>query len=64
MGFLQSMAQIVLATAVLFALLLVFSLLAGEPGTGPYVTAQLTLVPVVLSLITSILVIYTGWDPF
>ncbi|WP_226042612.1 hypothetical protein [Natrinema sp. DC36] len=64
MGFLQSISQVVLALAVVFFLLLAFSLLAGEPGTGSYIVAQLTLIPVVLSFIASVIVIYTGWDPF
>lgn len=64
MGFLQSVAQVVLAMAILFFLLLAFSLVAGEPGTGAYIVAQLTLIPVVLSFIASVVVIYTGWEPF
>lgn len=64
MGFLQSVSQVVLAMAILFLLLLAFSLIAGEPGTGSYIIAQLTLIPVVLSFIASLIVIYTGWEPF
>ena len=64
MGFLQSVSQVVLGVNILFLLLLVFSFPFLEPGTGPFVVAVLTLVPVVLSLIGSIAVIYTGWEPF
>ncbi|MDS0223041.1 hypothetical protein NDI54_16975 [Haloarcula sp. S1AR25-5A] len=49
---------------VLFFLLLAFSLLVGEPGTGGYVLAQLSLIPVILSFVASVIVIYTGWEPF
>lgn len=64
MGFLQSVSQVVMAISVVFFLLLAFSLVAGEPGTGSYVVAQLTLVPVVALFVASVLVIYTGWEPF
>ncbi|GCF15878.1 hypothetical protein Harman_38130 [Haloarcula mannanilytica] len=64
MGFLQSVSQVVMAMTVLFLLLLVFSLLVGEPGTGGYVLAQLSLVPVVITFVASVIVIYTGWEPF
>lgn len=64
MGFLQSISQVVMAMAILFFVLLAFSLVVGEPGTGSYIVAQLTLIPVVLSFIASVIVIYTGWEPF
>lgn len=64
MGFLQSVSQVVLGINFLFLLLLGFSFLYLEPGTGPYVIAVLTLIPVILSLVASVAVIYTGWDPF
>ena len=64
MGFLQSVSQVVLGVNILFLLLLGFSFPFLEPGTGPFVVAVLTLVPVVLSLIGSVAVIYTGWEPF
>lgn len=64
MGFLRSAAQVVMAMSILFLLLLAFSLVMGEPGTGSYIVAQITLIPVVLSLIASLAVIYTGWEPF
>ncbi|ADB63261.1 hypothetical protein Htur_4450 (plasmid) [Haloterrigena turkmenica DSM 5511] len=64
MGFLQSASQIVLGVNFLFLLLLGFSFLFIEPGTGPFVIAVLTLIPVVLSLVASVAVIYTGWEPF
>ncbi|WP_137290511.1 hypothetical protein [Natronorubrum halophilum] len=64
MGFLQSISQVVLGVNFLFLLLLGFSFVFLEPGTGPYVVAVLTLIPVVLSLVASVAVIYTGWEPF
>lgn len=64
MGFLQAMSQVVMAISVVFFLLLAFSLVIGDPGTGSYVIAQLTLVPVVLLFVASVFVIYTGWEPF
>lgn len=64
MGLLQTMSQLALGVNFLFLLLLGFSFLFLEPGTGPFVVATLTLIPVVLSLIASVLIIYTGWDPF
>ncbi|SEW31321.1 hypothetical protein [Natrinema salifodinae] len=64
MGFLQAVSQIVLGVNFLFLLLLGFSFVFAEPGTGAYIVAQLTLIPVVLSLVASVAVIYTGWDPF
>ncbi|MFP8953490.1 hypothetical protein ACLI4Z_11020 [Natrialbaceae archaeon A-arb3/5] len=64
MGFLQDVSQLVLAINIVFLFLLVFSLLFVEPGTGAYVVAHLTLIPVVLSLIGSLAIIYTGWEPF
>ena len=64
MGFLRSVSQVVLGVNILFLLLLGFSFVFIEPGTGPYVIAVLTLVPVVLSLIASLAVLYTGWEPF
>ncbi|NUB93358.1 hypothetical protein HT576_20370 [Haloterrigena sp. SYSU A121-1] len=64
MGFLRSVSQVVLGVNFLFLVLLGFSFLFLEPGSGPYVVAVLTLIPVVLSLVASVAVIYTGWDPF
>ncbi|WP_247004240.1 hypothetical protein [Halosolutus gelatinilyticus] len=64
MGFLKAASQLVLGVSILFLLLLGFSFLYLEPGSGPYVVAVLTLVPIVLSLGASIVILYTGWDPF
>ncbi|WP_222912993.1 hypothetical protein [Natrinema sp. SYSU A 869] len=64
MGFLQAVSQVVLGVNFLFLVLLGFSFIFIEPGTGPYVMAVLTLIPVVLSLVASVAIIYTGWDPF
>lgn len=64
MGFLQAISQVVLGVSILFLLLLGFSFAVVEPGTGPYIVALLTLIPVVLSLVASILVLRTGWEPF
>lgn len=64
MGFLQAVSQVVLGVNFLFLVLLGFSFLFLDPGTGPFVIAVLTLIPVLLSLVASVAVIYTGWDPF
>lgn len=64
MGLLQSGSRTVLGMNVLFLLLLGFSFLFLEPGSDSWVTAQMTLVPVVLGLVASIVVLYTGWEPF
>ncbi|WP_135366606.1 hypothetical protein [Halosimplex halophilum] len=64
MGLLRSAARVILGVDILFLLLLAFSFYYLEPGTGPYVTAQLTLVPVVLSFVLAAVVIRTGWEPF
>lgn len=61
---LQGAAKAILALDILVLVLLGFSFPFLEPGTGSYVVAQLTLVPTVLTLIGSIVVLYTGWDPF
>lgn len=64
MGLLRSAARVIIMMDILFFLLLLFSLVFGEPGTGSYIVAQLTLIPVVLSFIASVAVVRTGWDPF
>lgn len=64
MGLLQAASQLVLGVSFLFLLLLGFSFAFLESGTGSYVVAQLTLIPVVFSLVASIAILYTGWDPF
>lgn len=61
---LQSASKTVLGINLLLGILLVFSLLAGEPGTESYVVAQLALVPVVVTFALSAAVIYFGWQPF
>ncbi|UPM44304.1 hypothetical protein [Halocatena salina] len=63
MGLAQSISRVVLGIDVLFLLLLGFSFLYVEPGTGSYVVALLTLLPTVLTLMMSVTVLYTGWDP-
>lgn len=64
MGMLQSVSRLVLGIDVLFLLLLGFSFLYIEPGSGSYVVASLTLVPTVLTFVLCVAVLYTGWDPF
>lgn len=64
MGFLQAISQIVLGVSILFLLLLAFSFAVVEPGSGPFIIAVLTLIPVVLSFIASVLILRTGWEPF
>lgn len=64
MGLLQSASRLLFGIDVLFLLLLGFSFIYIEPGTGPFVVATLTLVPIVLTLVGSLAVLYTGWEPF
>ncbi|RDI69861.1 hypothetical protein [Halopelagius longus] len=64
MGILQSASRTVLGIDVLFLLLLGFSFLYLDPGTRSYVMAQLTLIPVALTFLASVVLIYTQWDPF
>jgi uncharacterized integral membrane protein len=64
MGLLQAASKTALRISVLFLLLLAFSMANLDPNSSSYVTAQLTLIPVMLTLAGSIVVIYTGWEPF
>lgn len=64
MGLAQYISRLVLGIDMAFLLLLGFSFLYIEPGSGPYVVALLTLVPIVLTLVMSVVVLYTGWEPF
>lgn len=64
MGIVQFASRLVLGIDVLFLLLLGFSFLYIEPGSGPYVAAILTVAPTVLTFVMSVAVLYTGWDPF
>lgn len=64
MGLLQSASRLLFGIDVLFLLLLGFSFIYIEPGTGPFVVATLTLVPIGLTLVGSLIVLYTGWEPF
>lgn len=64
MGVMQSASRFIIAIDMVFLLLLGFSALYIEPGTGSYVAAQLTLVPTLVTLGGAIAVLYTGWEPF
>lgn len=64
MGLLQVASKTIIGIDILFLLLLGFSLAFLERGSGSYVTAMLTLVPVVLTFVASVAILYTGWDPF
>lgn len=64
MGLLQTASRTVLGIDIFFLLLLGFSFLYLEPGTGSYVTATVTLIPIVLTFVASLLVLYTEWEPF
>lgn len=64
MGLMQKASRTILGIDLLFILLLAFSFSFLEPGTGSYVVAQLTLVPVLLTAVVSVLILYTGWSPF
>lgn len=64
MGVLQAASRTIVGIDVFFLILLGFSFLNLEPGTKSYVVAQITLVPVLLTLIASVLILYTEWTPF
>ncbi|GKZ15234.1 hypothetical protein [Haladaptatus sp. T7] len=64
MGLLQTASRTVLGIDIFFLLLLGFSFLYLEPGTGSYVTATVTLIPIVLTFVMSVVVLYTEWEPF
>lgn len=64
MGLLQTASKTVVGIDILFLLLLGFSLAFLERGSASYVTAVVTLVPVVLTFAAALLVLYTGWEPF
>lgn len=64
MGILQSASRTILGIDVLFLLLLGFSFLYLEPGSRSYVMAQFTLIPIVLTFLASVVLLYTEWDPF
>lgn len=64
MGLLRSASRTIIGLDVLFLLLLGFSFLFVEPGSAAFVVAVLTVPPIVLTLIGSAVVLYTGWDPF
>ncbi|QLG28828.1 hypothetical protein HUG10_15325 [Halorarum halophilum] len=63
MGLLQAASRTILGIDILFLVLLGFCFLYLEPGSGSYVVAQLTLVPVALTFAASAVLLYTGWDP-
>lgn len=64
MGVLQAASRTVIGIDVLFLLLLGFSFLYLDPGSRSYVIAQITLVPILLTFVASVVVLYTEWDPF
>ena len=64
MGLLQIASRTIIGIDLLFLLLLGFSFLYIEPGTGTYTIAVVTLVPIALTFVAGIVILYTGWDPF
>lgn len=64
MGLLKSAAKVIIGVDILFLLLLAFSMWRLEPGTSSYVTAQLTLVPTLLTFVAALVVVRTEWEPF
>lgn len=64
MGLLQTASRTIIGVDLLFLLLLGFSFLYIEPGTGTYVIALVTVVPIALTFAASVVILYTGWDPF
>lgn len=63
MGLIQTASKTIIGIDILFALLLGFSFLYLEPGSGSYVVAQITLVPVVSTFVASVAIVYFEWDP-
>lgn len=64
MGMLKSAAKTIIGVDVFFLLLLGFSFLHIEPGTGSYVMAQLTLIPTLITFVAAVAVIRADWEPF
>ncbi|WP_207592359.1 hypothetical protein [Halomontanus rarus] len=64
MGVLRSASKTIVGVDILVLLLLGFTFLFVDPGTGSFVVATLTLVPTVLTLVGALAVLYTGWEPF
>lgn len=64
MGLLRTGARFVIVIDLMFFMLLAFSFLYIEPGTGSYVAAQLTLIPTVLTFLAAISILRSDWDPF
>lgn len=63
MGLFRTTAKTIVGIDILFLLLLGFSFLYLEPGTKSYVVGQITLVPIALTLLASVIVIYFDWNP-
>lgn len=63
MGLLRAAAKTIVGIDILFLFLLGFSFLYLEPGTKSYVVGQITFVPIALTLMASVIVIYFDWDP-
>lgn len=63
MGLLQDVSRKLIPIEFLFLVLLAFSFTYLEPGSEGFVVAVLTLIPVTLTLLGSIVVIYIGWSP-
>ncbi|MEY7848379.1 hypothetical protein AB7C87_04155 [Natrarchaeobius sp. A-rgal3] len=64
MTLMQSVCKTIVTIDILFLLLLGFSYPYLESGTGSYVVAQLTLAPVVLTFVASLVILHLEWDPF
>lgn len=63
-SFSQQLWFSVLAGDVALLLLLGWSFLHLEPGTPSYVIGQVSLVPLVATLVGVLVVLYSGWEPF
>lgn len=68
MGTWQTFIRFALTSSVLFALVLAFSLLNVDPGTAAgreaLVVSTMALIPTVLTIVGTIAIISTEWDPF
>jgi len=61
---LQAASKMIIGIDITFLLLLGLSLLIVEPGSSSYVVAQLSLIPIGISFVAAVAVIYFRWTPF
>lgn len=61
---LQSASKMILGVDIAFLFLLGLSFAVLEPGSASYVVAQMALIPIMISFLASVVVIYLHWTPF